>query len=233
MEYSIDAVSTLQFSVARKTRFATTKDRYSYRLGTAIPNPHLQAEYAINTELGYKGSVNNTLNIQAALFYSKIHNTILMVSNVRYDSGRRAWQSQLQNVAQSEYSGAEIGAEYQVISSLKTGLNYTYIKRSNLTNPSLKFIDVPRHKLFGFVQYQSKDRLSAQVNTEVNAKRFSTTYGTSTPEFTLVNTSASLRIWRWFSVEAGINNITDKNYSLAEGYPEPGRNYSVNLLYRL
>jgi iron complex outermembrane receptor protein len=40
-------------------------------------------------------------------------------------------------------------------------------------------------------------------------------------------------IWRWFSIEAGINNITDKNYSLAEGYPEAGRNYFANLIYRL
>ncbi|TWV99666.1 TonB-dependent receptor [Chitinophaga pinensis] len=33
--------------------------------------------------------------------------------------------------------------------------------------------------------------------------------------------------------EGGINNITDKNYSLVEGYPEPGRNYFANVVYSL
>jgi len=233
LEYHAGALNTLSFSVARKTRFATTKDRYSYRLGTAIPNPDLHAEYAVNYELGYKSTLSNKLNLQAALFYSKINNTIMMVSNVLYDSVRHVWQSQLQNTGKSEYLGAEIGLEYQVLASLKAGANYTYIKRNNLSNPALYFIDVPRSKLFGFAQYQLNDRFSVQANAEYNSKRYSTTYGTTTGAFTLLNASASVHVWKWFSVEAGVNNITDKNYSLAEGYPEPGRNYFVNLLYRL
>jgi iron complex outermembrane recepter protein len=87
--------------------------------------------------------------------------------------------------------------------------------------------------VFGFVHYQLNDRLSIQLNAEHNSGRYSTTYGTRTTDFTLLNTAATIHIWRWFSVEGGINNITDKNYSLAEGYPEPGRNYFANVIYRL
>ncbi|ULT23466.1 hypothetical protein KUH03_30415 [Sphingobacterium sp. E70] len=36
LQYSVNAENLISLSVARKTRFATTKDRYSYRLGTAI-----------------------------------------------------------------------------------------------------------------------------------------------------------------------------------------------------
>lgn len=233
LEYRPDAVNSFHLSIARKTRFATTKDRYSYRLGTAIPNPDLHAEYAVNYELGYKAAVNNGFNIQAALFYSRIGNTILMVSNVKFDSVRNVWQGQLQNTGKSEYLGAEIGADYQFIPALKAGLNYTYIKRNNLSNPSLHFIDVPRHKFFGYVQYRLRERLSVQANTECDSKRYSTTYGTTTSSFMLLNASATVLIWKWFSIEAGINNITDRNYSLTEGYPEPGRNYFANLIYRL
>ncbi|MEO5995827.1 MAG: TonB-dependent receptor [Chitinophagaceae bacterium] len=233
LEYRPDADNSFQFSVARKTRFATTKDRYSYRMGTAIPNPDLHAEYAVNYELAYRGSVDNRFTVQAALFYSKINNTILMVSNVKYDSARKVWQSQLQNVGKSEYLGTEIGAEYQIAPTLKTGVNYTYIKRNNLTNPNLYFIDVPRNKVFGFVQYQLKERFSLQVNTEYNSKRYSTTYGTASGAFTILNANATVHIWRVFSVETGINNIADRNYTLVEGYPEPGRNYFANIIYRL
>jgi iron complex outermembrane receptor protein len=49
----------------------------------------------------------------------------------------------------------------------------------------------------------------------------------------LLNASATVQVWRYFSVEAGINNITDRNYTLVEGYPEAGRNYFINLVYRL
>lgn len=202
-------------------------------MGTAIPNPDLQAEYSVNYEMGYTGSFMDKIRVQAAAFYSKIGNTILSVNNVYFDATRNAWQSQLQNVGKSEYLGAEAGVEYMVLTSLKAGVNYTYIKRNNLTNANLKFTDVPEHKVFGFAQYQFRNRFTIQANTEYNSTRYSTTYGTKSGSFTLLNASATVHIWRYFSVEAGINNIADKNYTLVEGFAEPGRNYFVNLLYRL
>ncbi|MDF2189871.1 TonB-dependent receptor [Paraflavitalea sp. CAU 1676] len=233
LEYRLNNNSTFTASAARKTRFATTKDRYSYRLGTAIPNPYLAAEYALNYELGYRGYFNNRLSLQAALFYSKIHNTIQSVSNVKYDSVRKVWQSQLQNVGESEFMGVEAGFEYLLIASLKLGTNYTYVKRNNLSNPAIRFTDVPEHKVFGFAQYQLQHWFSLQANIEYNADRYSTTYGTKAGSFTLLNARALVPVWKYFSVEGGINNIGDVNYSLVEGYPEPGRNYFVNVVYRL
>jgi iron complex outermembrane receptor protein len=230
--YKLNALHSFNLSVARKTRFATTKDRYSYRLGTAIPNPDLQAENTVNYELGYNGYYNDRLKLQAAVFYSRINNTILSVNNVKYDPAKNVWQSQLQNAGKSEYTGAEASIEYTILSSLKAGLNYTYIKRNNLSNPALYFTDVPNHKAFGFLQYECKKRFSIQANAEYNSTRYSTTYGTTAGSFLLLNTSASVRIWRYFSIEGGVNNIADKNYALVEGYVEPGRNYFANLVYR-
>ena len=233
LQYRTGLSGALHFSVARKTRFATTKDRYSYRMGTALPNPDLQAESAVNWDLGYTGTLTNKLTVQASLFYSKIHNTILMVSNVRYDSSRRVWLTQLQNRGESEYMGAEAGVQYQVLASLKAGVNYTRIRRNNLTYPNLHFIDVPDHKFFGFLQYQLKERVFLQGNTEYDSRRYSTSYGTRTGGYLLLNASASVQIWKWFSAEGGINNIADRNYALTEGYPEPGRNYFANFVYHL
>ncbi|MBN9384330.1 MAG: TonB-dependent receptor [Chitinophagaceae bacterium] len=233
LEYHPDDNNLISLSVARKTRFATTKDRYSYRLGTAIPNPDLHAEYAVNYDLGYKGRIGAQWMVEASLFYSNIGNTILSVSNVRYDSVRHVWQSQLQNTGRSEYLGGEVGVEYRIAEAWKTGVNYTYIKRNNLSNPALHFTDVPGHKFFGYLQYQLRDRLSVQANTEYDSQRYSTTYGAAAGSFMLLNTRAALKVLSFLSLEAGINNITDRNYSLVEGYPEPGRNYFVNLVYQL
>jgi iron complex outermembrane receptor protein len=233
LQYHPDAINAFTLSVARKTRFATTKDRYSYKLGTAIPNPDLKAENALNYELGYTGNYNNRLRVQAAVFYSKINNTILSVNNVKYDSTRRVWESQEQNVGKSEYMGAEAGVEYLLLADLKAGVNYTWIKRNNLSNAALHFTDVPEGKFFGFLQYQFRDKVSIQANTEYDSKRYSTTYGTVSGSFMLLNTSATVQVWKYFSLEAGINNLADVNYTLVEGYPEPGRNYFVNLVYKL
>lgn len=233
LQYSIEPDNILSLTVARKTRFATTKDRYSYSMGTALANPGLKAEYAVNYDLSYKGNfLDNTLKLYAAAFYSKIYNTILSVNNAAYDSSTETSLSQLQNTGKSEHAGFESGVNYQIIPSLLAGANYTYIKLNNITSPDIYFTDVPRSKLFGFVQYALKNIFSLQVNGEYDSKRYSTSYGTVAGAFTLFNASAKVHVWRWFSAEAGVNNIFDRNYALTEGYPEPGRNYFANLVYR-
>lgn len=219
-------------TIARKTRFATSKDRYSYRLGTAIPNPDLEAEYSVNYEIAYDGQVTDKLHLQGAVFYNKIHNTILTVQNVQYDPTQNIWLSQLQNTGESEIVGFEAGADYKLLTSLQLGVNYTYIKRNNLSNPEIKLTDVPKDKFFAYSQYQWSDRLSVQANIEYNSGRYSTSYGTVTNPFTLYNASARVRLWKYFSLEGGINNIFDKNYALVEGYAEPGRVFFANLVYR-
>ncbi|MBD2704976.1 TonB-dependent receptor [Spirosoma sp. BT702] len=35
---------------------------------------------------------------------------------------------------------------------------------------------------------------------------------------------------RYVSLEGGVNNIFDRKYALAEGFPEPGRNFFINLV---
>jgi len=82
------------------------------------------------------------------------------------------------------------------------------------------------------VQYALGELFYIQVNGEYNSSRYSTSYGTRSGAFSLFNGLVSYRVWRYFSVEGGVNNIFDRNYQLVEGYPEAGRNYFVSLRYR-
>lgn len=68
---------------------------------------------------------------------------------------------------------------------------------------------------------------------ENNSSRYSTSYGAMAEGFTLVNAQASVGLAKGLLLDAGINNLFDKYYSLVEGFPEAGRNYFVNLVYRL
>lgn len=223
--YDINPNHSLKGSVSRKTRFATIKDRYSYRMGQAIPNPDLTAEVAVNYDLTYTGIFHQKLTLNASVYRSDITDIIQQVDNVQ--PGR----FQLQNAGDALFYGIEFGADYSLARGLMLGGNYSYIQRKNETNPEILFTNVPDHKVFGYLDWTFLERAGLVISTEYNSKRFSTSYGTSVDGYTLVNSKASVRIVEYLQVEGGVNNIFDRNYSLVEGFPEPGRNFFVNLVF--
>lgn len=223
--YDFNANNSLRASVSRKTRFATLKDRYSYRMGAAIPNPDLHAEVAVNYDLTYTGKVSK-FGYQLSTFRSDISDVIQQVDNV--EPGR----FQLQNAGEAVFYGYELSANYELTKGLNIGSNYSYIRRKNETNRGIRFTNVPNHKFFGFVDYTFLKRANILLSVENNSKRYSTSYGTSAGGYTLANAKASVQIHKYIGLEGGINNIFDKNYSLLEGFSEAGRNYFVNLVFR-
>lgn len=223
--YQVSTHHDLKFTLSHKTRFATIKDRYSYRMGQAIPNPDLASERSINYDITYSGNLRPNLTLQASVFRSDIHDIIQQVDNVEPE------RFQLQNAGKAEFYGSEIALQYTPISNLNVGANYAYIKRENKTNPDIYFTDVPEHTIFGFVDYQFHQKAGLLLSIENNSSRYSTSYGTKTGGFTLINSRANVALVKNISLEAGINNIFDVDYSLVEGFPAMGRNYFVNLVF--
>jgi iron complex outermembrane receptor protein len=221
--YSFKENQKASFTIAHKTRFATIKDRYSYRMGTAIPNPGLKPEKAVNYDLSYSGVFFKALSMQLSVYYSHLTDAILSVNNVT------PGKSQMQNTGAAEFMGMEITFKYDFREKLSVGGNYSYIQRHNNTNPAVLFTDIPDTKVFLYTQYKPIKPIRLLASTEFNASRNSTSYGTKAADFTLVNTTVSARLWQYMSIEAGINNVFDKNYRLVEGYPEEGRNFFVTL----
>lgn len=223
--WDIAPTHSLQASVARKTRFATIKDRYSYRMGQAIPNPDLKAEAAVNTDVSYTGKIAKRLTLQASIFRSDISDIIQQVDNVQ--PGR----FQLQNAGKALFYGAEASFDLLLVKGLTLGSNYSYIKRKNKTSPELLFTNVPNHKVFAYADYRFLKNTALLISTEYNSERNSTSYGTKAAGYTLINAKASVQIYKFLSAEAGLNNIFDRNYSLTEGFPEAGRNFFINLVF--
>ncbi|MBB6131851.1 iron complex outermembrane receptor protein [Mucilaginibacter lappiensis] len=231
LQYDIDTTNAITLSVARKTRFATIKDRYSYKFGTFIANPDLKAENALNYDLSYHTLFVGKLSVQASLFYSKIGNLIQTVNNVQVDPKTGTNLSQVQNVGRAEYYGAELAIGYPISDQVRIDANYTYLKRKNLSSPSIYLTDVPQNKVFGSIQYTPIKKLYVMASEEYNSKRYSTSYGTVSGEFALTNVKAHLTLVKGFSIEGGVNNLFDKNYTLVEGFPEAGRNYFANVMF--
>jgi iron complex outermembrane receptor protein len=223
--YQLNENQKLGATVSQKTRFATIKDRYSYRMGTAIPNPDLKPEKAVNYEINYTANLFSKITFQTAVFYSSLTDAILNVSNVA------PGKSQMQNFGEAEYMGIEAQLNYLLLQNLAFNVNYTYVERNNLTDPTIHFTDVPNTKVMGTIEYEPIKLLKLIANSEFNSSRISTSYGTRVPDYTLLNLYGSGKIAKNFSIDAGVNNIFDKNYSLVEGYPEEGRNFFVTLRF--
>ncbi len=226
--YKISNSLNFSFNIAYKSRFATMKDRYSYRNGSAIPNPDLQSEMALNLELASTIELAGKLNIRPEFFYSHLYNTIQMVSNVEEDL------SQMQNTGESEFKGIDLSLVYKPVAALNIYAAYSYILRKNISNPEILFTDVPNNKLFASVEYIIAGKLGINLSGEYNSGRNNASDGTRvSPGYFVLNGQVSYHFAQYFTAETGVNNIFDRNYTIEEGYPEAGRNLYLALYFNL
>jgi len=216
--YDFSSNRQFSFSIARKTRFATMKDRYSYKLGTAIPNPFLIPERAVNYDVAYSEIISPIGSYKVGLFFNDIDDAILQVSNA---SGVL---SQMHNFGKAHYYGIELELDAQPFSFLRTGANYTYLKRKNISNPNVQFLDTPEHSTRVYAILVPFSLLSVTGSMEYNSERNSTSDGKyQAGAFSLFDLTATMHFIQHIDLDAGIRNIFDRNYYLVEGYPEAGR----------
>ncbi|MBY0430395.1 MAG: TonB-dependent receptor [Rhodospirillales bacterium] len=208
-------------SVSAKSRFPTIKDRYSYRMGTAIPNSDLKAERAINYEIGVSEQFWGHTRFEATAFHSDLSDIIQSVT-------LSPSLTQMRNVGDGHSRGLELGARSLALKNTELGAAYTFLDRANTSNGAVKLTDTPRHKLFAYAKYDATERVSLTPGAEWASSRYVTTQGRKTDGFVVANFKAAWQITDTFGAEAGINNLFDRNYELADGFPEEGRNYFLN-----
>jgi iron complex outermembrane receptor protein len=227
-EYHFAKNQDVRISLARKTRFATMKDRYSYRLGRSLPNPELKSESAFHVDLNYSASAGNFLKSEVSLFCSMLDNTIQPVYGIDPDN---SFFYQMQNTGKAVFYGLETDLRFMPFNSLLLGLQYTFLERKNLSHPDIMFVNVPQHRVFGYLKY-SKSGFYIVFDSGFNSERPSTSDGLYIAEgFFISNIKASINILKVFAIEAGIGNLFDADYCYYEGYPEEGRNYNISLRY--
>ncbi|MDD1620826.1 MAG: TonB-dependent receptor, partial [Methylococcaceae bacterium] len=221
----------LHASLARKTRFPTIKDRFSYRLGTAVANPTLRPETALNYELGLDNKAFGFMDYGANLFFSQIDDTIESVTlpdNTSCNGGLSC--TQMQNIGQQENLGIELFATAQINDQWRAHANYTWLDRNNISSPGIYPLDTPKHKVFTYLEYQPIQYLRLLASAEYNDKRYSNTTGTRVAkDFVIGNLKATFIAHKQLNAEFGVNNVADQNFAYEEGFPEPGRNYFANL----
>ncbi|MBV5328112.1 MAG: TonB-dependent receptor, partial [Chlorobium sp.] len=223
--------TTYHISAAQKTRLPSIKDRYSYKLGTAIPNPDLDPEKSINYEIGYETKQIKNVTWKSTVFYNDVTDFIqsMTVPNPSLP-GKTLLQNQ--NIGEVNLYGFESGITAYVFSSLQLGCNYTFTYADNRTDAT-KLINIPQHKLTPFVKYTLFDSLSVMADIELDSKRYSTSDGKWIAHgFSTANLKFDYDFNNGFIAETGVQNIFDRNYELQEGYPEDGRTFFANVRYK-
>jgi len=226
LTYQLSGGDTLHASVAGKSRFPTIKDRYSYKMGQAIPNPALKAEQATHYEIGYTGKLNGNWMLESNLFHSDITNFIQSATLTTLCGASLCMQSQ--NVGQSTADGLELAVRGSA-GAWDVSANYTFLNRRNLSNPEILLTDTPQHKLYASAVWHAA-AWEVTGSVEGYTQRYSSTDGKQVaPGFAVANLKAGYRTKGGTLLEGGVRNLFDRLYSYAEGYPEPGRTLFVQL----
>lgn len=224
----------IALSASRKSRFASQKDRYSSRFGAVKPNPGLKSEFSWIFDLTYKGEIHSIFQYEIAAFRNNIDNAIYQVTipgELQPDGVTPMFQNR--NTGKSFATGYEISFGINPVREISIGGSYSYIYRENKKDRNLKFTDVPAHKgiIYGKFSLPALPDTWLHIDFEANSRRYYTSDGQTLPGYGILNAKIFTKLWQGFSLEAGIKNAGDKNYTLSYNYPREGRTYFTSLLY--
>jgi iron complex outermembrane receptor protein len=218
----------LRATVYMKTRLPSIKDRYSYRMGRAIPNPDLKAEQATTVEGGWDGKAGRFGTAGVTVFYTAVNDLVqayFLQPNL----------FQLQNVGDVRNSGVETEWRPRPVGNFQGSLGYSYLHRSTVSTPPVPLLNTPANKLFGYLAYRGipRVRLVASLNTE-SSRLAQDDAGVfvALPSYATVGAKAGVSLYQGLDLEVSGLNLLDHNYELYPGFPEPGRIGLVQLRYR-
>jgi len=216
---------------AQKSRFPTIKDRYSYRLGQAIPNPNLDPETVNHFDLGLGGKLNDDrIEWEAGLFYSRIDDAIQRVDNVAFTPAG-AGLFQLQNVGEVEHRGFEFAIASKWTDTIQTGFNYAWISAENRTNPKINIINVPEHELLLFAKLDLHECFRLIPSFTWADSRVVSSTGKRVGIYASADVKAEVSLPADVTLGFGVLNLLDRNQQLDEGFPEPGRTFFADVRY--
>ncbi len=217
-----------RFAAYHKTRLPAIKDRYSYRMGSAVPNPDLRAERATTGEVGYSSPLGRAGSVDVTAFYTAV--TDLVQPFYLQPS-----LFQLQNVGDVRNTGLEAEWRARMARGLQTTLGYWYLHRHAVHDTGVPLLNTPAHSVFAEAIYSGVPRLQlvgAINGVSSRLVRDDAGAAGTLAGFATIDAKASFALRPGLDAEASGQNLLDENYSLYPGFPEAGRTLRVGLRYR-
>jgi iron complex outermembrane receptor protein len=172
--WRVDADTRAHVSISDRTRFPTVFERFSSRMGTAIPNPDVREERAINYEAGATTLIAPDIELTGAVFYSDLKDALIQIPVVVPGFGT---VNQTKNAADGHYYGFEAGVTARISEAFDLGGNLTYLHRklTDPTNPAFRPQGVPDWKLFAYANWRPLPKLTIRPNVEYADQRWTVT----------------------------------------------------------
>lgn len=232
LAWTLSPETSVLAGVSRKTRFPTIKDRFSFRLGSAVPNPGLGPERAMHYEIGLEQR-HAAWGFRAAVFQADLDDAIENVS-IAADlcTAPNPTCFQQQNIGEQRNRGFELSVDYSPLATLRFDAQASIVDRDNRSRPELRQTDTPERKYRLGVQWDALRMLTLKADAQHESKRFSTTDGTRVADdFSLVNAFVRYEPVPQWGIEVGVRNLTDELYAYQEGFYEAGRTWLAQLDY--
>jgi len=219
--------TTLRAAVANGFRAPSLDERFGdYPTAFFTGNPDLKPEESNSYEIGLTQDFAGGASLSVTAFRLEVEN--LIRSNSSFSS--------LINVSgQSVRQGVELAASVPVNADTTLGISYTYTDavRPNGSAGKLRLTQVPRHDLSLTVDTKVTDRLSAGLEVSHLADRMDNDANTfaliKMPDVTVLNASVSYAVTETAEAYLRVENLTDADYELADGYGTPERSLYVGL----
>ncbi len=239
LAYATARHGTVFVTFARKSRFPTIKDRYSYKAGRALPNPGLKPERADTWTAGYSRTLTSKTVAQVDAFHSGVRDgieNIFFLSPLCSGGGRGGAGTCQQAVNTGSETRAGVNLTLRTTPSpiVTVDANYSYLHR-RITSATATFpMGTPVHKGMA----SATVRLPRAITGIAMAQYQSGAVGMSDNglplppnALTTVDLGAVVPLARGLRVQAGVKNLFDRDYYYWEGFPERGRNAHVTLRY--
>ncbi len=213
-----------------------------------VPNPTLQAEKTINYELGITTIFNRTMHWENSIYYTDYRDIPTINSfqlngqdSLLYDGTMcKIFANQNQDRAYIFGFSSHLVSHFGKHFNWSASMNYIYGRSKTGTSESplshippftactsLSYTARPFNAEF-FVLYNGWKKLADYaLNTEDN-EQYATEKGM--PAWFTINLRFSYQLYRWFTLQAGIDNLLDVQYrTFASGINGAGRNFIVAL----
>ncbi len=224
---------SLQAKVSREYRFPTLNELY-WRPGG---NTELLSEHGWNQELNLSYNKSKSGLIKLNLYHRLINDWILWsaVDNSFFFAPFNISKVRSYGTELSLYKNIDIG---ELNLDITAAHNYTVSENLvAITSPKIKQGDqlfyIPLHQISSGIRGTYK-----KVGFSINGQYNSTTVGTleTLNGYTLINSSLDYTVTighKHINLSLVINNITNTNYRIIERRPMMGRNYNLNINYKI
>lgn len=218
--------TTLYGGVAKKSRFATLEEMSTF-FPWRTQNSEIKPEKSIQYSVGANKTLAKKSFIDLSLYYYDIEDLILYLNST----------GQYINQDKAEHYGAEVRLKSQYFKKHTFALSYAYAHaRDNDGNP---FELIPEHKLRAEETFALTSKLKWYAEFEHCSSRMSfnsASYSDAKLDldpYSLVHTQLHYKISNATDLRVGIKNLFDTDYEWKYGYPSEGREFYVNLEYKL